>query len=71
MMMMMMMMISFGLVCFYNSQFTSNENISDSVGANCNRVIMLLTDGGTELPEAILNKYNANKTVRNSKNKYQ
>ena len=27
-------------------------------GANCNRVIMFLTDGGTEMPEDIIRKHN-------------
>ncbi len=27
-------------------------------GARCNRIIMFLTDGGTEMPEEVFKKYN-------------
>ncbi|XP_014678863.1 PREDICTED: voltage-dependent calcium channel subunit alpha-2/delta-1-like [Priapulus caudatus] len=37
---------------------------SMSQGSDCNEVIMLLTDGGMEYPEAIFKEYNPKKTVR-------
>ncbi|KAK3101282.1 hypothetical protein FSP39_002377 [Pinctada imbricata] len=40
-------------------QFDKFENTSqEGVGARCNRIIMLLTDGGTDTAEDIFNKYN-------------
>ena len=46
-------------------QFSRNEtNDDENIGANCNKVIMLLTDGGTDNAEDIFEKYNwPNKTV--------
>ncbi|KAK3762798.1 hypothetical protein RRG08_040494 [Elysia crispata] len=49
-------------------EFSENENDTsdDKIkGANCNKVIMLLTDGGTDNAEDIFEQYNwPNKTVR-------
>ncbi|RUS86221.1 hypothetical protein EGW08_006016 [Elysia chlorotica] len=49
-------------------EFSENENDTsdDKIkGANCNKVIMLLTDGGTDNAEDIFREYNwPNKTVR-------
>ena len=39
-------------------QFNRDENRTEGEGANCNRIIMFLTDGGTEMPEEVLDKYN-------------
>ena len=42
-----------------------NETEADSNdGANCNRVIMFLTDGGSEHAEKVFKKYNKDKRVR-------
>uniref|UniRef100_A0A3Q1ATI9 VWFA domain-containing protein n=1 Tax=Amphiprion ocellaris TaxID=80972 RepID=A0A3Q1ATI9_AMPOC len=41
------------------------EQLSTNVSrANCNKIIMLFTDGGEERAQAILEKYNADKKVR-------
>uniref|UniRef100_A0A3Q0T4U4 Calcium voltage-gated channel auxiliary subunit alpha2delta 1 n=1 Tax=Amphilophus citrinellus TaxID=61819 RepID=A0A3Q0T4U4_AMPCI len=41
------------------------EQLSTNVSrANCNKIIMLFTDGGEERAQAILQKYNADKKVR-------
>ena len=34
------------------------ENRTQGEGADCNRIIMFLTDGGTEMPEELFKKYN-------------
>lgn len=34
--------------------------------ANCNKIIMLFTDGGEERAQAILEKYNADKKVHST-----
>ena len=40
------------------------RDAKDGQGANCNGVIMFLTDGGTEMPEDVFEEYNwPNKTV--------
>lgn len=41
----------------------SQSNGTD-VRAGCNKIIMFLTDGGTEKPEELFQQYNANKSVR-------
>ncbi|KAK2144770.1 hypothetical protein LSH36_732g00005 [Paralvinella palmiformis] len=40
------------------------QNRTNGLGAMCNKVIMFLTDGGTEMPEEVFEKYNSNQTVR-------
>ncbi len=55
-------------MCLYvycvNFQFANTtENRTEGQGANCNRVIMFLTDGGTEMPEEVFQKYNADRRV--------
>lgn len=40
----------------------SQSNSSDIV-AGCNKIIMFLTDGGTEKPKELFDQYNPNKTV--------
>lgn len=46
-------------------QFSENAtNNTDNIGANCNKVIMLLTDGGTDDAEKVFQTYNwPNRTV--------
>ncbi|KAK2185405.1 hypothetical protein NP493_238g03014 [Ridgeia piscesae] len=39
-------------------QFEKYESGEEGEGANCNRIIMFLTDGGTEMPEEVFKKYN-------------
>jgi voltage-dependent calcium channel alpha-2/delta-2 len=39
------------------TEFEPSERL-EGEGANCNRVIMFLTDGGTEMPEEVFKKYN-------------
>ena len=39
-------------------QFEQYESEDSGEGANCNRIIMFLTDGGTEMPEEVFKKYN-------------
>ncbi|CAG5136255.1 unnamed protein product, partial [Candidula unifasciata] len=47
------------------NEFSNNGTNVNNVGANCNKVIMLLTDGGTDTAEDVFEKYNwPNKTVR-------
>ena len=61
------------LVCEYflivdvsGDQFGQNKSDSDmNIGANCNKVIILLTDGGTDTAKAVFKEYNwPNKSVR-------
>lgn len=43
----------------------NNSNNENSVGANCNKVIILLTDGGTDNAEDVFKEHNwPNKSVR-------
>ncbi len=45
----------------YISQF--DREATNGQGAMCNRIIMFLTDGGTEMPEEVFEKYNKDKRV--------
>ncbi|XP_025106783.1 voltage-dependent calcium channel subunit alpha-2/delta-2-like isoform X3 [Pomacea canaliculata] len=47
-------------------EFSANQSSSDkNIGANCNKVIILLTDGGTDNAEDVFKEYNwPNKSVR-------
>ncbi|KAI0212369.1 Voltage-dependent calcium channel subunit alpha-2/delta-1 [Lamellibrachia satsuma] len=46
-------------------QNKTEENEDRGEGANCNPIIMFLTDGGTEMPEKVFQKYNwPNKRIR-------
>ena len=38
--------------------FQFNRTASNGQGAMCNRIIMFLTDGGTEMPEEVFQEYN-------------
>ncbi|KFM73831.1 Voltage-dependent calcium channel subunit alpha-2/delta-1, partial [Stegodyphus mimosarum] len=41
------------------------DNSTDPwIGANCNKVIMLFSDGGTEEAWDVLEKYNSDKSIR-------
>ena len=44
------------VVFIFSVQF--NESAANGQGAMCNRIIMFLTDGGTEMPEEVFQKYN-------------
>lgn len=48
----------------FSFQFNDNGSNPNNVGANCNKLIMLLTDGGIDNAEDVFDKYNwPNKTV--------
>lgn len=51
-------------VPLFLSQLDELQNRTNGLGAMCNKVIMFLTDGGTEMPEEVFEKYNSNQTVR-------
>ena len=51
-------------------QYNNRNRTEGETGADCNQVIMFLTDGGTEKPEELFKEHNANKkvsrTIRNA-----
>lgn len=52
---------------FYCFSFQFRENRTEHwAGANCNQIIMLFSDGGTEEAWEVLEKYNFDKSVSNS-----